>query len=204
MERKKLKPDFEALLQSGTDSNKILLIPSGSKNNRTQCLIFDLTTNNFKPLDFTSLFKNISYQLPLINIEGAAYYNNNYLFLNRGVADNLSSIIHVDSKTLKIKTIQQIDFGEIENIPLHGSELCLFDNYLYALAVAEDTKNSFDDGKVLGSSLFKISLADFKILDQWQFDLPIKTEGLCRWQNKWLVTTDPDGNGTSDFFSFII
>jgi hypothetical protein len=88
---------------------------------------------------------------------------------------------------------------------LHGSELSLFEGALYALAVAEATANSYDDGEIRGSSLVKLSLEPsekFKVLEQWIFDRPVKLEGLCRWDNKWLVATDPDGNGLSEFYTF--
>lgn len=201
-ERKKLKPDFEALLSSELDNNKILLIPSGSKSNRTKALEFDLSSNQFSLFDMSDFYKNLSIELPNINIEGAAAYEGNYLFLNRGIKSELSSIVNVDSKSFKINSITQIDFGPIGNIHFHGSELCIFQNNLFAVAVAEASENSYDDGEVLGSSFFKICLNTFTILDQWIFDKTIKVEGLCRWQDKWLVATDPDGNGCSEFFTF--
>jgi hypothetical protein len=202
--RKKLKPDYEALLGPILHSKKILLIPSGSKSNRTLALEFDLESNSFRPLDMSSFFKNLGNQIQLINLEGAETYGENYLFLNRGIQADLSSIIMVNPKSFQIEQISKIDFGSIDGVHLHGSELCLFDGAIYILAVAEASPNSYDDGAIIGSSLLKMSLDTFQILDQWKFNRPVKLEGLCRWQNKWLVTTDPDGNGISEFSSFSI
>ena len=142
-----------------------------------------------------------------VNIEGSIKIGSTYLFLNRGIGNKLSSIICVNSKSLTIDSIIDISFGTIGMTYLHGSELSFFDGSLYALAVAEATPNSYDDGEILGSSLFKLSLEPsekFKVLDKWIFDRPVKLEGLCRWQNKWLVATDPDGNGLSEFYTFIL
>ena len=201
-ERKKLKPDFEALM-GPINEDSILLIPSWSKINRSKVLKFNLSTHKFSPVDWSSFYANLSKSGIELNIEGAAIYQNNYLLLNRGVKSELSSIINITPETLNIKNITKIDFGKIEGISLHGSELCIYDNYLYAMAVAEDSPNSYDDGKILGSSLAKISLQNFQIVDQCFFDRPIKSEGLCRYGNEWLVTTDPDGAGSSEFYSFL-
>jgi hypothetical protein len=140
----------------------------------------------------------------LINLEGAEIYGDSYLFLNRGIQNDLSSIMKVNSISLKIEQFFKIDFGSVAGVPLHGSELCLFDEALYILAVAEASPNSYEDGAIFGSSLQKVTLDTFQIIGQWKFDRPVKLEGLCRWQNKWLVTTDPDGNGASEFFGFVL
>lgn len=201
-ERKKIKPDFEALLGPLNNDNTILLIPSGSKANRTKAFRFNLVEQSFVLLDMSEFFLNLSHRVELINLEGAAVFEQNYLFMNRGIGSNLSSLISVNPKSFVINDIFPIDFGCINGVGLHGSELCLFKNYLFVLAVAEASPNSYDDGEILGSSLVKLSLDNFQILDQWIFDLPIKAEGLCRWQDKWLMASDPDGIGLSEFFSF--
>lgn len=202
VERKKLKPDFEALLGPLNDDNTILLVPSGSKDNRTQAFRFNLVEQSFVPLDMSDFFLNLSHKVELINLEGAAVYEHNYLFMNRGIGSTLSSLISVNPKSFAINNIFPLDFGSIDGVGLHGSELCLFENSLFVLAVAEASPNSYDDGEILGSSLVRLSLDNFQILDQWIFDLPIKAEGLCRWQDKWLLASDPDGVGVSEFFSF--
>ena len=205
LELKKVKPDFEALLHSAIDQDTLFLIPSGSKLNRTKVLSFDLNSQQFKVQDFSILYKDLFTRASEVNIEGAVKFGDEYLFLNRGVQSQLSSIVSVNSKTLMIDSITDIDFGSIEMTYLHGSELSLFEGALYALAVAEATANSYDDGEIRGSSLVKLSLEPsekFKVLEQWIFDRPVKLEGLCRWDNKWLVATDPDGNGLSEFYTF--
>lgn len=200
-ERKKLKPDFEALL-GPVEDNLILLIPSGSKINRTMALKFNLITNRFLPFDMSNFFRELSKYVTEINIEGIAVHDGNYLFLNRGVQANPSTIISVNSKSFKINSVTRIDFGLIGETPLHGSELCIFENKLYALAVGEATTNSYDDGEILGSVLVRISLENLVIQDRWIFDQQIKAEGLCRSLDHWLVATDPDGGGHSEFYQF--
>lgn len=202
-ERKKLKPDFEALLGPTIDDNSILLVPSGSKNNRTKALKFDLVSNMLSPFDMSDFYIKLAKEVALINLEGAVVFGENYLFMNRGIQSDLSSIISVNPKSFNINSIVRIDFGSRDGIHLHGSELCLFQDDLFVLAVAEASLNSYDDGEIFGSSLFKISLKNFQIQDQWKFDKLIKVEGLCRWQDKWLVATDSDGAGESEFFSFM-
>lgn len=200
--RKKLKPDFEALIGPILDGNAIMLVPSGSKMNRTTALRFDLETHNFTSFDLSSFFTKLSENVGNMNIEGAAIWKNHYLLMNRGVGDDSSSMIQVNIENFSIVSIVSIDFGEMAGIKLHGSEICVFEDDLYVAAVAEDTNNSYDDGKVSGSALFRISPDSFAIIDQWAFDQPVKIEGLCRWENKWMASTDPDGIGRSLFFSF--
>lgn len=201
-ELKKVKPDFEALLDLG--ENKLLLIPSGSKANRTKALKFDLLNHQFAVFDMKIFFGNITEKLSLVNLEGAAAFKGDYLFLNRGALADLSSFLIVDQESFKIKSMVTVDFGEMKGIPLHGSELCIFEDSIFAIAVAEATDNSYDDGEIVGSSLFQICSKTFSIIERWEFDRPVKIEGLCRLQNHWLVVTDPDNVGESEFFTFII
>ena len=153
-------------------------------------------------MNFEYMYKNLWNEIQLLNIEGAALYKGNYLFLNRGIMSSKSSIISVNSNTLEIEKIAEIELGIIGDVFLHGSELCIHENFLYALGVAEDADNSYDDGPIIGSSICKITLDDFKVLDRWKLNLPIKAEGLCRWKDKWMICTDPDGAGASKFYSF--
>lgn len=204
LKRKKVKPDFEALLWPFFNEEEVLLVPSGSRKNRMMGLIFNLTSNTFTPFDLNDFFLNLSLLVSSINIEGAAFFNGHIYFLNRGVQNQLSTLIKIHPHTFEILALSTLDFGSIKETPLHGSELCVYEGFLYALAVAEVTSNSYDDGAILGSAFYKISLETFQIIDQWIFDRPIKTEGLSRWQNNWIVTTDSDGEGQSDFYSFRI
>lgn len=200
--RKKLKPDFEALL--GPLENNLLIVPSGSKPNRQQALMFDLDSHVFYPVELNDFFESLAQKVKEINLEGAATTKDHFLFMNRGVGVEKSTLIKVNARTFEIESTHPVDFGAIKRVPLHGAELSIHDQHLYVLAVAETTSNSYDDGTIMGSGLFKLSLESFEVQSSWLFDRPIKTEGLCRWQNKWLVTTDPDGVGHSEFFTFTI
>lgn len=202
VELKKTKPDFEALLGPIREGAAILLIPSGSKSHRTQVLKFDLQTHEYSAFDMLPFFQLLNHKLGSLNVEGTAVDGSDYVFMNRGVGANLSSLVRVDIDTLHIKQITALDFGMLGRVALHGSELCVFQNKLFALAVSEDSPNSYDDGEVKGSALFEISLNDFKIQRSYKFDRVVKLEGLCRWQQQWLASTDPDGVGPSEFFSF--
>ncbi|MBY0415239.1 MAG: hypothetical protein K2Q18_13795, partial [Bdellovibrionales bacterium] len=165
-------------------------------------------SNTFSPFDLSIFFKSLSYRVQNINIEGAALVGEKIFILNRGVQATPSQMITVNSKTLSIISIASIDFGLLKGLPLHGSEICFYDNDLYALAVAEDADNSYDDGEIIGSTLVQISVDDFHIKKQWMFENTIKAEGLCRYtidnNERWLITTDPDGVGHSDFFTLEI
>lgn len=207
IERKKIKPDFEALLGPVINGHSLLVIPSGSKKNRIKALVFDLVSNQFSLLDLSNLFNNLIKKIELINIEGAVIFEDKYYFMNRGVREKHSSLVCLNPFTSAVDSVSEIDFGLVNGVNLHGSELCFFDSFLYVLAVAENTSNSYDDGKIVGSALFKLtckSYNKFIIIDRWDFDKPVKLEGLCRWNDSWLVATDPDGSGLSEFFNFKI
>ncbi len=197
---KKVKPDFECLLKFTEE--EIALFPSGSKENRSLALIYNLRSNNFRTLDLKVFFSELSLKIKKINIEGALFLGDEFLFLNRGIGDFKSSLIIVNRDSLKIKSIHEIDFGALDTIQLHGSELCIYNNELFVLAVAENASNSYDDGKIHGSAFFRLALDDFKIKESFTFDNILKAEGLCRYQDHWLIATDPDGEGLSQFYTF--
>lgn len=198
---KKVKPDFESMLK--LDEHNILVLPSGSRPNRTKAMVFNISTGEFSLRDLSEFFAHLGDRVAKVNIEGALKTPGKIILMNRGVKSHPSSMICVDDKTWKIYMIMDIDFGRVDGIALHGSELCLWDDNLYALLVAEDADNSYDDGQILGSALVKMSVDDFQVNDQWQFDGGTKMEGLCRFHNeRWLVVTDPDGKGQSEFYSF--
>jgi len=200
IELKKVKPDFECLLK--ISKNEIGLIPSGSKDNRSLALILNFLSQEFRTLNLKSFFSELSMKIQKINIEGALSLESEYLFLNRGIGEFKSSIIRVDRDSFKIKNIHEIDFGLTDNLHLHGSELSIHNNKLFALAVAENASNSYEDGKIHGSGFFKLSMDNFEVEEIFIFDHIIKAEGLCRYQDEWLIATDPDGEGISQFYSF--
>lgn len=192
--QKKLKPDFEALIQ--VDAETILMMPSGSKTNRTEVIYFNINKHSFTSLDLSHFFSKI----PSINLEGGAKIGEHLILMNRGVRNQPSSLITAHAQTFSILNIVNIDFGDIGGQPLHGSELCMDEGQLFSLAVAEDSDNSYDDGEILGSVLCQIDWMSGKVVSRQIFPFKIKTEGLCPYKNEWLVVTDPDGTGISEFY----
>lgn len=200
-ERKKLKPDLECIFQSLHPENEIILMPSGSRPNRREALRFQIDSQKFRKDNFENLFSRLSEQIENINIEGAVRWHNQLILLNRGVQNSESRIVVVSSD-FKVEASYAISFGDLNSVPAHGTELCLFDDRLFALFSAENTVDSYNDGEVVGSGIAEISLQDFSLRSRSIFDRPIKAEGLARWNGKWLLCTDPDGSGGSEFYSF--
>lgn len=203
IELKKVKPDFEVLI-GPINNEEILLMPSGSKENRSIALLYNINMSKFIKKDLRSFFNALREKIEFINIEGGVIYKDTIILLNRGVQKNLSSMVILQKETMEILKIIPLNFGEINSINLHGSELCIYNDFIYALAVGENSDNSYDDGEIAGSGLFKFSLNTFELVEHWIFDLKAKTEGLCRFNNEWLVVTDPDGMGLSEFYTFTI
>lgn len=198
-ERKKLKPDWEALSyfppQSGEEG--ILVVPSGSKPNRQTGFFLSLSDRGLKPIeiDFSKLYEKLQKNIAELNIEGALVMNSKLKLLQRGNGkSNQNAIIDLDLKKIFrngrilqdlssdcILEISFVDLGEIENAPLSFTDGFAMDGFLYFLAVGEETTSTYEDGPFKGAILGKMT-TEGKILDTWKLNCPFKPEGL--WMEK--------------------
>lgn len=200
LQQKKIKLDLECV---GVTSNgeKILAFPSGSTVSRNLGLTLNLQTAQVEEVHLGQWFGLISKSVSIVNIEGYCLFDGFIYLLNRGVQNQKSVLIKMNSNGTEIISTTELDFGSISGVLAHGTELAAFDNRLFALFSAEDTNDTYNDGAVLGSGMAEFDFSHMKFLKPKVFDQKIKAEGLVFWKNKILLCSDPDGNGPSQFFS---
>jgi hypothetical protein len=206
--RKKVKPDWESLCYD-PKTQSLLVIPSGSKENRTlglQVLIHPHGNHQIKQLDFGPLFSTLSKFIEDLNLEGACFLGSSFYLFQRGnSARGRNMILRLNKNLLWKSLLERSTFSvadfkakEISLPELNGAQLTFTDGFagrngFYFLASAEKTDSTYDDGEYTGSVLGFLS-PDLEM--QWSsiLDCPLKPEGLVviESQKQFYVVTDAD------------
>jgi hypothetical protein len=169
--RKKLKPDFEALVQLPPapqhPHGALLALGSGSKKNRQQAVLVPLdkdgnATDATSTLDLTPLYKKLD--LEDCNIEGAVLCGETIVLMQRGNnCHEKSALIHclledfLQGETTA--SIVDVLMPFIQNVPLGFTDGLLLPNgNILFSAVAEDSDDSYSDGACLGAAIGEITL----------------------------------------------
>ncbi|MES2445619.1 MAG: hypothetical protein V4546_00480 [Bacteroidota bacterium] len=150
------KPDFEVLCHY---ENSLYILGSGSTANRNLMLKFDLQTKQVSQHDLSSLYAKIKHQCKIddenLNIEGAVFNGSNWYLFNRGNGKaQKNGIVKLGGSDLT--SADDIHFVPIillkDNKKLVSfTDALLHKNEIYFIAAAEDTKSTYEDGKILGS-----------------------------------------------------
>lgn len=181
---KKDKPDFESLTHF---QDTLYIFGSGSTDKRNTMIAFDLqnkkkiSTNNLT--DLYTVMQSFESILPQdFNLEGVIYTGDDWYLFNRGNGSSAKNIIF----TLHAQKLDQ-EFSLIANtykLPkIKGVRTTFTDaikvkDKIYFLATAEDTKNTYDDGTVLGSIIGRIDIETMKIDFTKKISPTNKFEGL--------------------------
>lgn len=174
-ERKARKPDLEALTClppfAGYPHGALLALASGAKPDRRTGALLSLDARGEiagapRLIDLSGVYGALAAQFPALNIEGAVVIGDQLRLMHRGNAVDavnaiirlsLPDVLHVLSATDSIGTaeplaIQSIDLGTVDGIPLGFTDgAALPDGTLVFTAVAENAKNSYDDGPCAGA-----------------------------------------------------
>ena len=163
---KKQKPDFESISQKGND---IIIMGSGTTENRNQIFTYDTNSKKIKEKSFAPFYEKIKSELSIkddeLNIEGLIVTNKTIYFLQRGNGYNSKNgIIYADDdpENPKFKFIP-FDLPKIKNVETTFTDGILVDNKIYFLATAEATLSTYDDGEILGSIIGRIDLENMTI-----------------------------------------
>jgi hypothetical protein len=201
-ERKKVKPDLEALTllppQPTYPQGALLAIGSGSKDNRQKAVFLALdadgkTQGEPQIIDFTPLYQALGKTFTDLNIEGAFVKDQHLILLQRGNKgeNTYSAIIHTDLSVLQqaifdnaplantaLQTITRIDIGEAQGVPLAFTDATLLPNgsWLFT-AAAEATKDSYNDGEVVATALGVANSAG-QITQLYELEAAYKVEGI--------------------------
>lgn len=212
-ERKKLKPDFEALVEIPGDPAEVrlLAIPSGSRANRTKGAFIRLRNGIHQAtleIDFSPLFTELTRQIPELNIEGAVLEERSLFLFQRGngsagknafieiQADRF--LHHLEEKTVisasLIRGITQVELGDLEGTPLSFTDAALApDGNFYFLGAAETGKSTYEDGICKGSIVGMLERSG-KVLWSHEITPLVKAEGIAVDENRIYIVTDADNS----------
>ena len=198
--RKRLKPDLETLLclpPYGSSPNAALLaLGSGSRTNRSSGVVIPLGAGGepsaeVRGFDLEPLYAPLREALGEINIEGAMVVGDEFVLLNRGVAggcDNaavryplraLTDAIEGQVSAVKPASIRCYAIGRIDAVALAFTDAAaLPDGGWVFTAVAEDTRDSYADGRCSGSAVGVVD-AGGALVATHRLDRPVKVEGIA-------------------------
>lgn len=187
-ERKKQKPDFEALVrlpaQPDLPHGALLALGSGSKVNRRQGVLVPFhadgaLSEKTRTLEFAALYDTLPFEDT--NIEGALILGEQLVLMQRGNKKYpQSALVFVSLRLDNVGTrIILVTLPAIDGIPLgftDGIELPN-GNILFS-AVAENTDDSFNDGACAGAALGIINAQGELVRCEWLAE-PHKIEGVA-------------------------
>lgn len=166
---KKIKPDFESITNFGEDC---YIFGSGSTGNRTKMIHFDSSKKEkVAEEDLSNLYsvmQNFGETKPEdFNIEGAVYTGENWFLFNRGNGKSgKNGIFTIGGKNLTDEfsvLYNSYKLPKIKGVQTSFTDAIRLDGKIYFLATAEDTKSTYDDGKVLGTIIGRLDIEKMKI-----------------------------------------
>ena len=174
-QRKKLKPDLEALmllpaLKSGS-LGTLLALGSGSRSNRFVGALLRLDddgdiASDAESVDLEPLYRSVAARVDRVNIEGAFVADDELVLLQRGGAGAVNAAIRFElgsvmawltaggASELVPRALQEIDLGHVDGVPLSFTDGAALDggDWLFS-AVAERTDSAYDDGPCVAAAL---------------------------------------------------
>lgn len=181
---KKDKPDFESLTHF---QDTLYIFGSGSTDKRNTMIAFDLqnkkkiSTNNLT--DLYTVMQSFESILPQdFNLEGVIYTGDDWYLFNRGNGSSAKNIIftlHAQKLDQEFSLIANTyKLPKIKGVRTTFTDAIKVEDKIYFLATAEDTKNTYDDGTVLGSIIGRIDIETMKIDFTKKISPTNKFEGL--------------------------
>lgn len=175
-ERKADKPDVEALTllprSQQYPHGALLALGSGSRPNRQTAFVIQLNeggavTGSPVALDLAAVYRAVGRYVSAVNIEGATIDGTRIRLLQRGnKSSGRSAIIDIDLSVLQsapawnargdiaLQSIAWYDLPLIDGVPLAFSDgVTLVDGTLIFTAIAEDTNDSYADGRFVGAAI---------------------------------------------------
>ena len=158
------KPDFESM---ALDGNEILILGSGSTQNRNTAKRFHLESKHYRTVDFTNQFENFKRIATLtdndLNIEGLIITSEKSYFFQRGNSINASNGIFIMTQSINEVTFKAINLPKLNDIEASFTDAILVNENIYFLAAVENTISRYDDGEVLGTFIGKMNSKTFEI-----------------------------------------
>ena len=186
--RKRLKPDFEALLL--LPAGNLLALGSGSTERRCRgCLV---EADSVRVIDLSPLYQVLAGHFQDLNIEGSVIYRGQLLLAQRGngrgrenalvLLDLPQALRDLETGQLSAAALQRIvplQLPELDGVPLSLTDLSVAPSgALYFTATAEATDSSYLDGACVGSVLGRLD-AQLSIVELNRLTPVVKIEGLA-------------------------
>jgi len=198
-DRKKLKPDFEALSLlepfAGYVHGALLALGSGSRKRRCRGVLFALDAAGAisgppRVIDLSGLYAAAEDRARDLNVEGAVCRRDRLLLFHRGVAGPSAVIAFplaaVTSSLAQGETVPWIDpvdvrsyeLGDVDGVPLGFTDAAaLPDGSIVFSSIAENTTDAYRDGPCRGAAVGVIG-GDGELRSVHRLDAPYKIEGL--------------------------
>jgi len=214
-QRKRRKPDLEALAllppQPGQPYGALLALGSGSKLNRQQALVLPLDAEGklqdaARTVDLAGLYGALAADFPRLNIEGAFVAGDRFCLLQRGnkgdtrnacieypLLPTLDWLAGRQREAPPASRILHFALGEVDTIAWGFTDGAALPGggWIFS-AVAEDTSDSYTDGRCAGSALGWVS-ADGELQRMLPLHGSPKVEGIAWAANgQLLMVTDAD------------
>ena len=199
-ERKALKPDFEALTAlpafTGYPFGALLGIGSGSKPNRQRAALLRLDERgtidgSASHVDLAPMYDPLRTRFADLNIEGLFVSGSEFCLLQRGNRKSqANACIRFDWQEVErwiqgatvvpsARSISVFDLGGIDGVPLCFTDGAALQGSGWVFcAAAEDTSDSYSDGRCMGSVVGIVS-ADGKLAGLEQVAGVFKAEGIA-------------------------
>ena len=200
-ERKKHKPDFEALTLlppfDGYPRGALFALGSGSKKRRRGGVLLRIDPDGVdgsssRVIDASNLFEALDREIDDLNIEGAVVYDDRLVLMHRGNRRHaanalasfslkaiLDSIRHDDIiGNATILALERYDLGRVDDIPLCFTDgAVLPQGGIVFSAVAEDTSDNYRDGPCRAAAIGMIA-RDGTLQSVRALDSVCKIEGI--------------------------
>lgn len=199
--RKLAKPDLETLAElpplPGCPFGALLALGSGSRPTRETGVLMALDaagalSGRMSHIDLSALYAPLRAQFPDLNIEGAFVCSGELRLLQRGNrGDARNACIRFDWNQVvpwlvahgmpppKPKAVQIVTLGDINGVGLSLTDGAALDHGAWAFcAVAENAKDSFQDGACTGSVVGVVA-ADGQVIQVQRLSGAPKVEGLA-------------------------
>lgn len=205
-ERKAEKPDLEALTvlpAFGSHAfGALMAIGSGSRPNRQRAVLLPLDRHgavqgNPAHVDLAPLYERLRARFGDLNIEGLFISDSKFCLLQRGSrGSQVNACVQFEwteverwiegaKEVPEFRAIEVFDLGCIHDVPLCFTDGAALQGGGWVFcAAAEDTSDSYSDGRCLGSAVGLVSAAG-KMVRLEQITGALKAEGIA-------VTSDGD------------
>lgn len=200
--RKRLKPDFEALLL--LPDERLLALGSGSTERRYRgCLV---EADSVRVIDLSPLYQVLAGHFQELNIEGAVFYRGQLLLAQRGNGRGRENALGLLDLPQVLRDLEQgqlsatallrivpLQLPELDGVTLSLTDLGVAPSgALYFSATAEATDSSYLDGACIGSVLGRLD-AQLAIAELIRLTPVVKIEGLAfQADGRALLVADAD------------